>query len=73
MIEGVPPQEGIKLTPLPRYRTEDQIIIDPQSSERGSYDDPTLYAIGVERTHALRTMDPEGRGVRTTLGGDGLK
>ena len=73
MNEQIPSQENLKLTPLPRYRPEDQIGIDPQGAEQGSYGDPILYAISIERTRALRTMDPEGRGIRQSLGGDGLR
>ncbi len=62
-----------ELVPIPIYDPEDQVSVHSEGMEITSYTDPEIYTVSVERTKALRTMDPERSGIRNALGGDGLK
>ena len=72
-FDQFPKNEGEvrKRNPLPVYDSKAQRSVSSDGMEETSYEDAELYTVAVERTRALRTMDPD-RG-RLALGGEGLQ
>ena len=72
-FDQLPKHEGEvrKRSPIPTYDSKAQRSVSANGMEETSYKDAELYTVAVERTRALRTMDPD-RG-RLALGGEGLQ
>ncbi len=59
-------------TAIPTYDPTNQVRIMTDGMEDTQYTDPALYTMMVERTRALREMNPGRAGIRVAVGGDGL-
>ncbi len=57
---------------IPEYSAENQAAVTSVGMEDTEYTDPELYTVALERTKALRTMDPGRAGIRMAVGGEGL-